>query len=161
MREQMKSLTFERALLKARKYCDKAERAHSDVRRKLSQWGVTYQDRERIIGCLIEEDLINESRFASAFANDKFQFNKWGILRIKNALKAKGVSERNISDSLKRIDPVSYEKELKALVFKKLTSIKAPNEINKKQKIAKYFIGRGYEPSLVWKILQIKDEYED
>lgn len=149
------------ALLKSRRYCDKAERAHSDLRRKLSQWGVSYHDRERIIGQMIQEDLLNESRYAGAFANDKFRFNKWGLLRIKNALKAKGVSERNIADALKKIDPVAYEAELKTLVIKKLSLKSAGHHSALKLKVAKYFIGRGYEPALVWKILQISEHEQE
>ncbi len=154
-------ITMEMALIKARKYCDKAERAHADVRRKLVNWGVGFKDREHIIGVLISEDLLNESRYASAFVNDKFRFNKWGIARIKSALKSKGVSDRNIADALKRIDPRAYKLELKELATKKLASIKGDSKRVKSQKTAQYLIRRGYEPSLVWTILQMGTEDSD
>ena len=141
------------ALAKARAYCDKAERAHWDVRKKLTAWGMNYIEREKIIGYLIEHDLLNEQRYAEAFAVDKFRFNKWGILKIQQALKAKGVSERNIRDALKRIDPEQYAITIKEIIDKKAEKIKGVPEWQKKSKIAKYLISRGYDSEIVWKLL--------
>lgn len=141
------------ALLKAKAYCDKAERAHWDVRKKLSAWGMSYIEREKIIGLLIESDLLNEQRYAEAFANDKFRFNKWGILKIEQALKAKGVSDRNIRDALKRIDPEQYAAAVREIIDKKLEKTKGIPDWQRKAKVAKYLISRGYDSNIVWKHL--------
>lgn len=146
--------SFAESLIKARRYCDKAERAHQAVRNKLTQWGLRYTEREQIIMTLIEEDLLNEERFASAFANDKFRFNHWGVRKIEQALKAKGVSERNIRDALGRIAPEEYKAALEELIRKKWDRDAVSVEWQKKMKVAKYFISRGYQSSLVWNILE-------
>ena len=116
----LRKYSYEYALLRARQYCDKGERAHWDVRNLLTKWGLPYHEREQIIVALIEQDLLNESRYASAFVNDKFRFNKWGVKKIEQALKAKGVSTRNISDALKRIDPEEYHKSVEEIIQKRL-----------------------------------------
>jgi regulatory protein len=141
--------------MKARAYCDKAERAHKDVRSKLIQWGLFSTDREKIISILIEEDLLNETRYAEAFANDKFRFNKWGILKIEQALKSKGVSERNIRDALKRIDPRSYEETVREIVRKRLEKEegKGLQKWQKEQKVMRYLLSRGFDGAVVKKTL--------
>jgi regulatory protein len=141
--------------MKARAYCDKAERAHRDVRTKLAQWGLFSTDRERIISILIEDDLLNETRYAEAFANDKFRFNKWGIMKIEQALKAKGVSERNIRDALKRIDPSAYEQTIREIALKRLEreKTKGLQGWQSEQKVMKYLLSRGFDSTLVKKVL--------
>jgi len=147
--------SYEMCLMKARAYCDKAERAHRDVRTKLAQWGLFSTDRERIISILIEDDLLNETRYAEAFANDKFRFNKWGIMKIEQALKAKGVSERNIRDALKRIDPSAYEQTIREIALKRLEreKTKGLQGWQSEQKVMKYLLSRGFDSTLVKKVL--------
>lgn len=143
----------ETALIKARAYCNKAERAHQEVRKKLAAWGLAYRDREKIVGILIEENLLNEQRYAEAFVSDKSRFNKWGAVKIEQALKAKGVSERNIRDALKQMDPGEYRKTLHEIADKKLQSYKNIPLWQAKVKTAKYLLARGYESDGIWKVL--------
>ncbi|MFN6379351.1 MAG: regulatory protein RecX [Flavobacteriales bacterium] len=155
MERIVQKYSYEMCLMKARAYCDKAERAHRDVRSKLVQWGLFSGDREKIISILIEEDLLNETRYAEAFANDKFRFNKWGIMKIEQALKAKGVSERNIRDALKRIDPQAYEQTVKEIAQKRLEreSGKGLQNWQKEQKVMRYLLSRGFDSAIVKKVL--------
>ena len=153
----LRKYSYEYALLKARQYCDKGERAHWDVRNLLTKWGLPYHEREQIIMALIEQDLLNEARYASAFVNDKFRFNKWGVKKIEQALKAKGVSTRNISDALKRIDPEEYRKSVEEIIQKRLEKESKLPEFQRIQKVARYLISRGYDSSTVWKCLNYND----
>ncbi len=155
MERIVQKYSYEMCLMKARAYCDKAERAHRDVRTKLVQWGLFSGDREKIISILIEEDLLNETRYAEAFANDKFRFNKWGIMKIEQALKAKGVSERNIRDALKRIDPRAYEETVREIAQKRLDreAGKGLQNWQKEQKVMRYLLSRGFDSAIVKKVL--------
>ena len=155
MERIVQKYSYEMCLMKARAYCDKAERAHRDVRTKLAQWGLFSTDRERIISILIEDDLLNETRYAEAFANDKFRFNKWGIMKIEQALKAKGVSERNIRDALKRIDPSAYEQTIREIALKRLEreKTKGLQGWQSEQKVMRYLLSRGFDSTLVKKVL--------
>jgi len=66
-----KQLTKEQALQKLKQYCAYQERSHSEVRDKLYQLGVWKRDHDEIIGTLIEENYLNEERFAIAYAGGK------------------------------------------------------------------------------------------
>ena len=96
-----KFLTKEQALQKLRQYCAYQERSHKEVQQKLWDLGVKRMDHDEIISTLIEEDYLNEERFAKAFAGGKFRMKDWGRKKILYALKEKGVSEYNIKKAMK------------------------------------------------------------
>jgi regulatory protein len=149
----MRKYSYEHALSRARAYCDKAERAHWDVSNLLTRWAIPYHEREQILVALIEVDVLNEARYAEAFTVDKFRFNKWGIGKIQQHLKAKGVSPRNIADAMKRIDPKEYRKSILEIAQKQLEKHKGLQDYQKKQKTARYLISRGYDASVVWEVM--------
>jgi len=136
---------------KIRAWCDKAERCHWDVRNKLTDWGIPYSEREQLIGLLIESDLLNEERFAKAFAHDKFSFNSWGVKKIEQQLKLKGISDRNIRDALKEIDPEHYSQAIVALIKRKEPQHKGLQLYQKKIKLARFLLSKGFESDTVWK----------
>src|ERR1700709_658618 len=88
-----KYLTREQALQKARHYCGYQERCHSEVKEKLYSLGLHKQQVEECLSQLIEENYLNEERFAQQFAGGKFRMKQWGRVKIKYELKQKQVSE--------------------------------------------------------------------
>jgi len=69
---QKKYLTKEQALQKLKHYCGYQERSHSEVLQKLWELGVKKTEHDEIISSLIEEDYLNEERFAKQFVGGKF-----------------------------------------------------------------------------------------
>ncbi len=136
--------------------CNKAERCHWDVREKLIAWHMGQADRENIIAYLIEHNLLNEQRYAEAFVNDKFRFNRWGARKIEQQLKLKGISERNIRDALKRIDAEDNTQTLRDLIKKKEPQLKGLQLYQKKIKLARYLISKGFESEVVWKEVNLQ-----
>jgi regulatory protein len=154
MHNSIPKYTPDVARMKMVQYCNKAERCHWDVRNKLLDWGIRQADRENIIVFLIEQNLINEKRYAEAFVHDKFEFNKWGAKKIEQHLKLKGVSERNISDALKTIANEDNAKMIHLLIKKKEPQYKGLQLYQKKIKLARYLMSKGFESDSVWKALE-------
>lgn len=150
---QRKILTKEEALQKLRQYCVYQERSHSEVQQKLYEMGIRKQDHDEIISTLIEEDYLNEERFAKAFAGGKFRMKDWGRKKIYYALKEKKVSEYNIKQAMKEIDETEYFKNLKELADEKYESLKDEQYLVRKKKTIDYLIQKGYEFDLVIKTL--------
>ncbi|MFN0033195.1 MAG: regulatory protein RecX [Flavobacteriales bacterium] len=142
------------ARLKMIQWCNKAERCHWDVREKLIAWNIRQADREIIIAHLIETNLLNEQRYAEAFVNDKFRLNKWGTKKIQQQLKMKGISERNIHEALKRIEKEENTKTIQDLIKKKEPHLKGLQLYQKKIKLARYLISKGFENDAVWRELE-------
>ena len=148
---QRKILTKEQALQKLRQYCAYQERSHSEVQQKLYELGIRKQDQDEIISTLIEEDYLNEERFAKAFAGGKFRMKDWGRKKIFYALKEKKVSEYSIKQAMKEIDEEEYLKNLKELVEEKYNSLKEEQSLVRKKKTVDYMLQKGYEFDLVTK----------
>ncbi|MBI3233040.1 MAG: RecX family transcriptional regulator [Bacteroidetes bacterium] len=141
---------YKELLTKAMKYCAYQERCHQEVRNKLLEIGARGMELESIMVHLIEHNFLNEERFAIAFAGGKFRIKKWGIIKIVNELKKRDISEYCIKKALKEIEKEDYIKTLELLITKKSHSLKEENIYIKKNKIAKFVISKGYDPSLVW-----------
>jgi regulatory protein len=148
-----KQLTPAEALAKILRYCAYQERSHRQVKNKLYDYGLHTGQVDEIISQLITQGFLNEERFARAFVGGKFRMQKWGRLKIKNELEQLGLTKNCISRGMKEIDPADYAKTLKALIRKKTGEIKETNLFKKRDKIARYVIGKGFEPEMVWEYL--------
>ena len=155
MQASQQKLTPQQALPKLKQYCAYQERCHSEVKEKLYSYGVYNNDAEEIISKLIEEDYLNEERFAVHFAGGKFRMKQWGRVKIKYELKQKQVSEYCIKKALKTIDDDDYEKLLQKLAEQKLKTLKSEKNIFiKKRKLQDFLLQRGFENDLVRDILK-------
>ena len=119
-----KQLTKEQALQKLRHYCAYQERCHSEVKEKLYSLGVWKKDHDEIIATLIEENYLNEERFAIAFAGGKWRVKQWGRVKIKYDLKLKQVSDYCIKKAMKQIDEEEYLAVLSKLAKEKYAALK-------------------------------------
>ncbi|MBN8692700.1 MAG: regulatory protein RecX [Bacteroidetes bacterium] len=130
-------------------WCAYQERSQFEVRNKLFEYGIFNEEAENIISQLIQENFLNEERFALAFARGKFRIKRWGRIKIKLELKQHKVSEYCISKALKQIDGNEYFATLEKIIEKKTKEIRESNKIKKQYKIIKYAMSRGYEQDII------------
>ncbi len=149
-----KRLTPEQAWQKIRHFCAYQERSHFETKEKLFGFGLSKTDVETIISRLIEEDYLNEARFAAQFAGGHFRMKKWGRIKIIYALKQKRVSSINIKYALKEIDEENYKAILMKLAEAKWKLLKHEQYLNRQAKTSQYLINKGYEPALVQETIQ-------
>ena len=129
-----KNLTKEQALQKLKHYCAYQDRCHSEVKEKLYHLGVWKKDHDPIIAALVEENYLDEERFAIAFAGGKFRIKHWGRVKIKYELKQKQVSDYSIKKALKQIDEGEYLKILDKLAKEKYAELKNEQYLIRKRK---------------------------
>lgn len=141
--------TPEQAYQKARHYCAYQERCHQEVKEKLYGFGLRKSDVEPLISRLIEEDLLNEERFAKQFAGGHFRLKKWGKQKIQHALRLKRVSEYNIRKALQEIDDKDYQKLVATLAKTKWNALKDNQYIIRETKTRNYLLQKGFEPQVV------------
>ena len=144
-----KEYTLEELLHKAASYCSISEHCVSEVEEKLSAWGVSVTDKQKIINRLISEDFINEKRFCTYFVKDKFHFNKWGKIKISFAMKQKGLDDELINGALSTIDDGEYEEMLASILKTKLTGLKYEFEYEKQGKLFNFAQSRGFESQVI------------
>jgi regulatory protein len=147
---QQQKFTPLQALPKAKHYCAYQERCHSEVKEKLYGFGLNTKEVDQIISTLIEENYLNEERFAIQFAGGHFRSKKWGRVKIKYQLKQKQVSEYCIKKSLKQIDEEEYLKTLQQIFEAKLKTLKSEKNIFiKKRKLQDHLLQKGFEADLI------------
>ncbi len=133
-------------------FCAYQERTHREVEQKLQRMGMIPEVKAQIIIHLIQENYLNEERFARSFVRGKFNQNDWGKMKITQALFTKGVSKVNIELGMQEIDPEVYMKKIKKLALKKWVSLSG-NQFAKKQKVYNYLMQKGYESALIGEVL--------
>lgn len=113
---------------------------------------------DHILLHLLQNNFLNETRFAQAFARGKFTIKKWGRKRIVNELKFRDISKINIQIALKEISDPEYYKTFEALAEKRLGQLTSEKNLQKKRKkLADYLLRRGWESELVYeKVVEIK-----
>jgi len=148
-----KVLTKKSLLLKVSSFCAYQERTQDEVRNRLYSYGADEDLTEELIAELITENFINEERFAKTYAGSKFRLKKWGRNRIVKELENKGISPYCIKKGLEEIDANDYTRTLKALLDKKDEEEKEVNLYKRKYKLSLYVIRKGYEPELVWDVI--------
>ncbi|MFD2599344.1 regulatory protein RecX [Sphingobacterium corticis] len=148
-----KKFTPVQAKLKAEGFCAYQERAQQEVREKLYSWGLYSRDVEQIIGQLIEDNFLNEERFARAYVRGKFNIKGWGRIKIKQGLKLKKISAPLVRIAMTEINASDYFARLESILVKKNALIREENVYKRKNKLAQYALGRGYESNLVWEAI--------
>jgi len=142
------------AMPKAEHYCAYQERAQSEIRNKLYEWGLKPWEVEEIITELILTNFLNEERFANAYVSGKFKIKKWGKIKIKQGLKLKQVPEKMIIKALNTIDYDDYLNVILECAEKKAPLIKEKEAYKKKYKLTSYLYSRGFENNLISEVLK-------
>ncbi|MEN8230064.1 MAG: regulatory protein RecX [Bacteroidota bacterium] len=153
-----KELNYKDALRRAADLCSRQEQCTGDMRVKLKAWKMSEEERERIILKLQDEKFLDDGRFATFFVKDKFRLNRWGKIKISHMLRQKGVSEETIQDALDQIDVEAYFQTCVDLIQGKSASLKEKNQFTRKGKLYRFAAGRGFEPDLIHRVLNMPDE---
>lgn len=149
-----KNIGTEKAWQKIKHYCAYQERSHAETRNKLYSFGLYKHEVETLLTRLIEENYLNEERYAIAFAGGKFRMKQWGRVKIKYELQQNRVSAYCIKKAIAAIDEDDYQNTLQKLATAKLATLKSEKNIFvKKTKLRNYLMQKGFEPALVMEIV--------
>ncbi len=143
-------MKFEKALSNCMQICSRKECCKWDILQKLQKWEVEDNDIDKIITQLEQDKFIDEKRYAQAFANDKFKFNKWGRIKIRYQLKQKQISTENINSALANINEDNYKQLIINEIQKKQQKVKAKSDYERKQKVIAYLSSKGFEMDLAF-----------
>lgn len=142
--------SFLEAKQKLEALCAYQERCSFELEKKMMQWHVDAENRSILLAHLIENNFLNEERFAEAFVSGKINIKKWGRHKITRELKSKRISDYSIRKGLESIDPDVYWNNLKHLTSKKLDGLANEKDaFKKKMKLFRFLSSKGYETDLI------------
>lgn len=136
-------------------YCAYQERCHQEVIEKLRGMGIFPKERDQLLGHLIEENYLNETRFAQAFARGKFRIKKWGKNRLIRELKQRRISDYNLKKALSEIDENDYRETITDLAEKFWEANSHRNLPLRKKKVMDALYYRGWETELIYEQIQL------
>ncbi len=147
-------ISTEEAKKKLEYYCSYQERCHSEVMNKLENLGIAPHHRDEIIVHLIQENFLNEERFACSFARGKHRMSFWGRNRILAELKFRGISTYNIKKAMEELPDDLYYSTFEKISTSKWETTSDSKLLNKKKKVMDYLFRKGYESDLIYQQIQ-------
>ncbi|MEQ8239079.1 MAG: regulatory protein RecX [Cyclobacteriaceae bacterium] len=142
---------LQQAKSKAAKFCAYKERAPFEVKEKLSNWELTDHESESIIEYLVKEKFLDEKRFARAYCHDKFEFNKWGRVKIRMMISKYQLPSQVVDEALSCIDQEKYFQLILKLCEEKWAKLRRETDsFKKKSKAANYLLQKGFEADHCW-----------
>ena len=130
MKAENNQLTKNEIQSKLEYYCAYQERCYKEVEEKLYSFAANSAEKEEILTYLIENNFINEERFAQSFVRGKHNYKLWGKNRIINELKYRNISSKIIEIALKEISETVYLSNFHALAENYIGESKAAEIMN-------------------------------
>jgi regulatory protein len=134
---------------KIRKFCAYQDRSIAEVRTKLKGELLLEEEIEAMVNQLIDEDFLNDERFAANFVKSKLHAKGWGGAKIRFHLKQKGIAEDLVKNALSEIAETEWEEQLQRNIEK----WKRTNELSRitYPKLVCFLVSKGYKVSDIMK----------
>jgi regulatory protein len=156
-----KDMTEQEAYLQLAALCAQAEHCQQEMRDKMRRWELDETVQNRIIDRLIKERYVDDERYARAFVKDKIRYNKWGRRKVQQGLWQKRIDADIQQRVLDEIDEKEYLDVLRPLLKQKRKSIRAANDYELNQKLARFALSRGFTFDLIRQCMDIEDDLEE
>jgi regulatory protein len=142
--------TVRDAIQKLEHFCAYQERCHKEVIQKMRSIAVDSAIIDEIVVHLIQNNYLNEERFACSFARGKHRIKNWGKTRISNELKLRNISQYNITTALKEITQEDYTATFHLLAERHWENSNERNTLKKRKKFCDFLLRKGFESNLVY-----------
>jgi regulatory protein len=139
-----KSPAYDDVLRRLTALCAKSEHSQGEMQQKMRQWQVDEETQARVMQYLVERRFVDDERYARAFVRDKVVYNRWGRLKVNQALCAKGVGEETRRKVLAEVPEEDYQDQLRPLLQAKLRSLRDEEPYQRRAKLLRYALSRGF-----------------
>ena len=150
---QPKTKTAEQALNALMRLCSKAEKSSGDALRLMYRWGVPIAERQGVLDKLVEMRFIDDARYAEAYTREKSQLAGWGARKIAQNLYQKGVSKDIVAKTLAMLESDDQRAMLEKRLQRKLPTIKATTDYERRGKLLRYALSLGYDYDMVISVI--------
>ena len=148
MGNAIKTKSADEALQSLMRLCARAEKSSGDAMRLMRTWGVAEAERQGVLDRLVTQRFIDDRRYAEAYVREKSTLAGWGVRKIAQQLRLKGVSKDIITEVLATLDSDDARTRLTDKLQRKLRTTKAANDYELRGKLLRYALSLGYEYDL-------------
>lgn len=142
-------MTRSEALSRLTSLCSKSEHCLYQIKEKLREWNVSADDYSYIPYYLEKEKYIDQTRFARAYCHDKFCYDRWGRVKIRQMLRHYQLSDEDIAEGMSTISEDDYRQTLQDLLLAKNRTLRDADIYLRKAKLMRHLLYKGFEPNLV------------
>lgn len=140
MRVEKKELNKAQAKEKALRLLEFRSHSEKELRDKLIRAGANSEDLPEIFDFLREYSFVNDAEYAKKLARDLQNLNKYGIRRIREELKSRGIFGEDLENAMLELTD-EEEDQLFPLMERKLSGNFDKKNI---ERAIRYFAYRGY-----------------
>lgn len=138
--------------------CSRREYCSQGIMELLRRKGVGESDANEILSRLRQQKYVDDARYAGSFARDKALLSGWGPKKIVYELIVRGIPEETIRSALESVDEDGSLRRMEDVIRVKWNATKAPSLAERRLKVLRFAVSRGYSYTQVKKVL---DDLED
>jgi len=131
-------------LVRLMNYCARQERSLLQVRDWMHRHGIEEHEAREWEQQLVRQGYVNEERFAALYARSKMRQKKWGWVKIRIGLQRHGLPDYQIEAALSALGVEEPLETLHKLAATKWTKLSAYSGAERRLRLIRYLIGRGY-----------------
>lgn len=156
----MSIIDFPSALQWATLRCARQECCRRDIEKKLRETPLSDEECEKVLDQLENDGFIDHKRYARAFVHDKLEYDRWGRLKIAQALRLKGIDRRDIDEAFDEIiDEDHYREILQRVIESKRRTLRFDVSDSRAvyaatQKLVRFAASRGFESYLIFDLIE-------
>jgi regulatory protein len=133
-------------LQKSEAFCAYQERSSYEVLEKLKRLGAQEGEIIQILNALIENNFLDDERFAKAYAVGKLRIKHWGVNKIKQGLQLKRIDREIMTKAIQNMyNEENYAGILQDVANRKWQELhKEKDPWMRKQKLFRFLASRGF-----------------
>lgn len=151
--KERKPKSADEALSSLMRLCSRAEKSSGDALRLMRTWGVAEEERQGVLDRLIAQRFIDDARYAEAYTREKSVMAGWGVRKIAEQLRLKGISRDIITSTLAKLDADEQVERLEAKLIKKMRTTKSASTYELRGKLLRYGLTLGYDYDTVMEVI--------
>jgi regulatory protein len=129
-------------------FCAYSERCRKDVTEKCRKLEIPQEEQSAYLLLLEEDGFLSEKRYAASFVRSKAN-RSWGPKKIEMGLKAKGIPSEVFHPFIEDIQKPLLIEKIQLLIDRKVKSIKGETPSDRKQKLIRFLLGKGFAYDLI------------
>ncbi|MBL7799305.1 MAG: RecX family transcriptional regulator [Chitinophagales bacterium] len=129
-------------------FCAYSERCRKDVAEKCRKLEIPQEEFSAYLQLLEEDGFLSEKRYAASFVRSKAN-RSWGPKKIEMGLKAKGISVEVFQPLIEDLQKPLLIEKMQVLIDRKVKSIKGETASDRKQKLIRFLLGKGFAYDLI------------
>jgi regulatory protein len=134
-------------------------RSRRELREKLTKKGVPDELAEQLLDRFAEVGLVNDAAFARSWAESRQRSRGLARRALAHELRRKGVDDETARTALDGLDPTAEERTARALVRKRLRSMRGLDRAAATRRLAGMLARKGYSSGLAFAV--VRDELGD